>query len=237
MLNIRLFVISLLILCLAGLSACKKEEAAPAADAAPAAEAKADEAKAEAPAVEAKADEAKAGAAAEAANVDKLAAFFEGLGKVATEANGDCDKLGTGLMELLEKDRAGLTADMKKLAALDEDSAEAKKLKEVMDKVMADDSALTKGTEACKENEKILAFNMGLLSVIMAAAPADEEAVKEAAEAAVEAAGEKAAEVAAEKAADAKAAVDAVAAANPEVAAKAEAAKAAIDAAAAAVAK
>ena len=170
MLNIRIFVVAVLILCLTGITACKKEEAK--VESAPAAEVKADEAKAdeakadEAKADEAKADEAKADEAkaddTKALDVDGVAAFFEGIGKVAEEANGDCDKLGTGLKALLDKDRDALTAGMKNLAKLDENSEEAKKLNDVMEKVMADDSALSKGTEACKENENVVAFNAGI---------------------------------------------------------------------------
>ena len=67
---------------------------------------------------------------------------------------------------------------MKNLATIDENSPEAKKLNEAMEKVMGDDSSTNKKMDACKENAQIVAFNLGLLGVIMQAAPADDAEAK-----------------------------------------------------------
>ena len=184
--NIRVLFAAVLILCLTGFVACKKTEEAPApaapaaaaADEAKAAEAKADEAKpAEAKADEAKPAEAKAddGKFTEA-DINTVVKFFGDLAEIAEKAGDDCDKLGTDLNDHLSKNRDSLVASMKKLATLDEESAEAKKLSESMDKVMGDDSAISKKMDACKDNPQLMGFSMALLGVMMAAVPQDQAA-------------------------------------------------------------
>ncbi|MBQ9243796.1 MAG: hypothetical protein IJ165_11350 [Proteobacteria bacterium] len=173
--NIRVLFAAVLIFCLTGFVACKKKEEAPAP--APAAEATADAAKADdAKAEEAKAEEAKADAKADdgkvtESDINTVAKFFTDIIDISNNAGDDCDKLGTGLTDHLTKNSESLVASMKKIAKLEEDAPEAKKLGEAMDKVMGDNTDFSKKMDTCKDNPKVVAFSMGLLGVIMQAAP------------------------------------------------------------------
>ncbi len=186
--SIRVLIVALMVLFLTAFSACKKDEAkdanAPAeakadaakadeakADAAKADEAKADEAKAEAP----KADEAKP-ADGKAASVDKVVDIFNKLGAAAKEANGDCDKLGANMSAVLNANRDALIAGMKDLADISEESPEGKRLGAALENVIGDNSEVGKQLNGCENNASVDAFKLGMLGVIMAAAPAEPEA-------------------------------------------------------------
>lgn len=99
--------------------------------------------------------------------------IFTQFNKIAADSGDDCGKLGTGLTEYLNKNKDALTAGMKILSAVDENSEEGKAAQEQLKVLDNDDSDLNKKMEKCGEDPAVMGFSMALLGILMSAAPAD----------------------------------------------------------------
>ena len=94
--------------------------------------------------------------------------FYIGLNTSADNASGDCDKFGTGAMSVLEACKNNLTTVFKNVekVPVDETSPQAIRISK-----LADEGQFKKQMESCEQNDKVMMFAIGMMGVMMAAAP------------------------------------------------------------------
>ncbi len=96
--------------------------------------------------------------------------FFDGLAKIAEESGDDCDKLGNGMNDYLDKNKDKFAAALKIVGSIDDDSPEAENYKdelEKLDKVTGDDAPHAKALDKCSENEAVESFGLAFVAVML----------------------------------------------------------------------